>query len=192
MAATRFAASKRMVAPSLLRDLLDHPAAPAAAPRQKAHEAKGVGADAGDGDGGGHRARAGDGLDGDARVAGGGHQADAGIAHHRRPGVGDQRQMRPPFELAHQGLDLALLRVRVEALELRADAVMREQALGPPRVLGENEVRLPQGREGAQRHVVEVADGRGDDREAPQLTRTLTKFRRRRGHPGRARSRGSS
>ncbi len=58
-----------------------------------------------------------------------------------------------------------MLVVFVQADERLLYLIVGQQAAGPPRVLGGDEVHLAKGAECAKRQVLEVADGGGDDEE---------------------------
>ena len=55
----------------------------------------------------------------------------------------------------------------MEAPEWRADTVVCAQPLRPPSILGQDRIARAQRREGPRCHVVEVADGGGDEGDHP-------------------------
>ena len=92
-------------------------------------------------------------------------QTDARIVHPRQACVARQRDPLTGLEPGQYLSGPLRLVVLVVAEELRLDPVPLEQDLRPPRVLAEDEVRLRQLTEDAQRHVFEVPDRRRADRQ---------------------------
>src|SRR5439155_296526 len=89
-------------------------------------------------------------------------------------GVGDERDRRAVHQLAHELRALPALVVLVIAGGRSPDLVTGQQNPGVASVLAGDQIDLAQHAERAQRHVLEVADRRGDDEEGTGRRRQTT------------------
>ena len=138
-------------------------------PGQKAEEEEAVGGqarhDQGRRDGGG----AGDSHDRDARGRGRGYQLVARVADEGHAGVGDQGDYAVP-QGCQEGGQLAGRVGVVEAGDRGVNVVTREELSRGASVLGGDEAGLAQDAQGPEGHVLQVADGGGDDVEGAHDT----------------------
>ena len=140
-------------------------AAPAGFMGQEADEMKLVGRKSAGRQRGDERASAGHGFDAKAGGKGGFHHAFTGIADTGRAGVrheGDLRTTPEPFEYFLAAFGLVELKVTEERSR---DFEVFEQSSGPPRILGGYHIAFAQGAQGAERDVLQITNGRGDEVE---------------------------
>src|SRR5690606_18672342 len=109
--------------------------------------------------------RARDGSDPQAGLARQSDERGTWVGDCWRAGIADERHRLSCRDAGDKTRRLAMLVVFVQADERLLDLVVRQEAAGPPRVFGRDEVHLAKGPERAKRQVLEVADGGGDDEE---------------------------
>ena len=113
-----------------------------------------------------HRARAGQGHDGEAPRDGPRDERAPRIAHGGGPGVGRERHVVPSLEEVHDGVDVARGGMRVDPVErLARDPEVREELPRAARVLGGHVLHPREHLASAAREVAEVPDGGRDHEE---------------------------
>ena len=134
--------------------------------RQEAFEEEAVGRQARGDERGEHGGGAGDRGDGQAFLDRRLHEPVAGIRHERRARVRDQGQGLPFLNPVDHAFAHRIVGMLVIGDERRGDAVMGEQRLRHPCVLGQDRIGGGKHAQRAERHVLQVADGGRDHIEA--------------------------
>ena len=93
------------------------------------------------------------------------HHSVAGIGDQRRPGIGDQRDVRPGFEFRDQLARASRFVVLVIADQRFRDIQVLQKFARLARVLASDAIALAQDAPRPQRDVFQIADGRRDDVE---------------------------
>lgn len=93
------------------------------------------------------------------------YELQSGVREERCAGIADERHVCTGLQPAEQGGKLGGPAVLVKAGHRRGNREMRQEFPGAPRVFGGDEPRLFQYAQASQRHVFEVADRGGDEKQ---------------------------
>ncbi len=102
---------------------------------------------------------------GNARLSGGAHQVETGVAYQRGTCIGDKCDRLTFSQNVDEPGNLAAFVMLMESFCSGANTEMHEKPAAVARILGGDQIGLGKHARRARRHVFQVADGRGHDIE---------------------------